>query len=154
MEEPRKELQVAAIERGTSIDHIPPEHLFKVALILGLDKMSSNTITIGNNLRSKKMGKKGMIKISGAPFRRDELEKIALIAPGAVINEIDNYQVKKKYVVVVPDEVENLIRCNNPRCITNNEPMNTFFSVIDKVRGTVKCRYCERKINREDIILI
>lgn len=149
-----KELQVAAIERGTAIDHIPPEHLFKVAQILGLDKMSSNTITIGNNFRSKKMGKKGMIKITGNPFRPDELEKIALIAPGAVINEIENYKVKKKYQVVVPDEAKNLLKCINPRCITNNEPMNTLFKVIDKERGTVKCRYCERKINREDIILI
>ena len=44
-----KELQVAAIENGTVIDHIPPTELFKVATLLELDKMEA-TITIANNL--------------------------------------------------------------------------------------------------------
>ena len=58
--EKKKELQVAALENGTAIDHIPPSQLFKVASLLGLEKMN-NTITIGNNFHSNKMGCKGMI---------------------------------------------------------------------------------------------
>ena len=61
--EKKKELQVTALENGTAIDHIPPTQLFKVASLLGLENMN-NTITIGNNLLSSKMGSKGMIKIS------------------------------------------------------------------------------------------
>ena len=57
-----KELQVAALENGTAIDHIPSDKLFKVAALLGLDK-EENQITIGNNFPSSKMGSKGMIKI-------------------------------------------------------------------------------------------
>lgn len=53
--EKKKELQVAALENGTAIDHIPPSQLFKVASLLGLEKMN-NTITIGNNFHSNKMG--------------------------------------------------------------------------------------------------
>ena len=58
--EKKKELQVAALENGTAIDHIPPSQLFKVAKLLGLENMD-NTITIGNNFHSNKMGCKGMI---------------------------------------------------------------------------------------------
>ena len=56
--EKKKELQVAALENGTAIDHIPPSQLFKVAKLLGLENMD-NTITIGNNFHSNKMGCKG-----------------------------------------------------------------------------------------------
>ena len=55
--EKKKELQVAALENGTAIDHIPPSQLFKVAKLLGLENMD-NTITIGNNFHSNKMGSK------------------------------------------------------------------------------------------------
>ena len=75
-----KELQVAAIENGTVIDHIPPTQLFKVASLLGLDQME-HTITIANNLPSSKCGRKGMIKISGKFFDDDEISRIALVAP-------------------------------------------------------------------------
>lgn len=146
----KKELQVAALENGTSIDHIPPEHLFKVAHLLELEKMN-NTITIGNNFSSKKMGRKGMIKISDKFFEEDEINRIALIAPNVILNEIRDYEVIGKYPVSLPDEVVGLVICNNPKCITNNEPMPTRFDVIDKEKGTIKCRYCERKINKEDI---
>ena len=70
MIENNKELQVAAIENGTVIDHIPPHQLFKVAALLELDKMKNNTITIANNLPSNKFGSKGMIKISASETMR------------------------------------------------------------------------------------
>ena len=123
--EKKKELQVAALENGTAIDHIPPSQLFKVASLLGLEKMN-NTITIGNNFHSNKMGCKGMIKIADKFFEEDEINRIAMIG---------------------------LVKCNNPKCITNNEPMLSRFHVIDKEKGTIKCHYCERKINKEDIII-
>jgi aspartate carbamoyltransferase regulatory subunit len=150
--EKKKELQVAAIENGTAIDHIPPSQLFRVAKMLELEKMP-NTITIGNNLLSEKMGTKGMIKISDKYFEEDELNRIALIAPHVVLNIIKDYEVVEKRTVVLPDEIVGLVKCNNPKCITNNEPMPSRFEVIDKEKGTLKCHYCERKINKEDIII-
>ncbi len=143
--EKKRELQVAALENGTAIDHIPPSQLFKVAKLLGLEKMD-NTITIGNNFQSKKMGCKGVIKISNKFFEEDEINRIAL-------NIIRDYEVVEKKTVTLPDELVGLVKCNNPKCITNNEPMPSRFEVIDKEKGTIKCRYCERKINKEDIII-
>jgi len=150
--EKKKELQVAALENGTSIDHIPPSQLFKVASLLGLEKMD-NTITIGNNLQSKKMECKGMIKISDKFFEENEINRIALIAPNVILNIIRDYEVVEKKRVILPDEIIGIVKCNNPKCITNNEPMATRFDVINKEKGTIRCYYCERKTNKEDIII-
>ena len=150
--EKKRELQVAALENGTAIDHIPPSQLFKVAKLLGLENMD-NTITIGNNFQSKKMGCKGVIKISNKFFEEDEINRIALIAPKVILNIIRDYEGVEKKTVTLPDELVGLVKCNNPKCITNNEPMPSRFEVIDKEKGTIKCRYCERKINKEDIII-
>ena len=149
----KKELQVAALENGTAIDHIPPCQLFKVADMLNLKELK-NTITIGNNFHSKKMGTKGIIKISDKFFEEDVINRIALIAPNVVLNIIRDYEVVEKKTVTLPDELVGLVKCNNPKCIPNNEPMPTRFDVIDNESGTVKCRYCERKINKEDIIIL
>ncbi len=148
-----KELQVAAIKNGTVIDHIPPTELFKVASLLGLENMKNNTITIANNLPSKKVGSKGMIKISDKFFDDEEINKIALVAPNINLNIIRNYEVVEKKRVVMPERIIGLVKCNNPKCVTNNEPMPTVFELINREAGTIKCHYCERKINKDDIII-
>lgn len=148
----KKELQVAALENGTAIDHIPPSQLFKVASLLGLEKMN-NTITIGNNFFSKKMGCKGVIKIADKFFEEDEINRIALIAPNVILNIIHDYEVVEKKTVTLPEELVDVVKCNNPKCITNNEPMLSRFEVINKETGIIRCRYCERKINKEDIVI-
>jgi aspartate carbamoyltransferase regulatory subunit len=148
----KKELQVAALENGTAIDHIPPKQLFKVASLLGLEKMG-NTITIGNNLPSGKMGCKGVIKIADKFFREDEINRIALIAPNVKLNIIRDYEVVEKKTVVLPDELVGVVKCNNPKCISNNEPMPSRFAVTDKETGAIRCYYCERRINKEDIVI-
>ncbi len=147
-----KELQVAALESGTAIDHIPSNAVFKVVSILQLQKLE-NRITIGNNLSSSKMSKKGIIKISDKFFKEDEINKIALVAPNINLNIIKNYEVIEKKKVTLPDEIVEIVACNNPKCITNNEPMNTRFHVIDKERVILQCHYCELKITKEEVVL-
>ena len=148
----KKELQVAALENGTAIDHIPPDQLFKVAHLIGLSTME-NRITFGNNLESKKMGRKGMIKIADKFFEEDEINRIALVAPKVILNIIRDYEVVDKKNISLPDDLIGIVKCNNPKCITNNEPMKTHFKVTDKSLGTITCCYCERKIYKEEIII-
>jgi aspartate carbamoyltransferase regulatory subunit len=148
----RKELQVAALENGTAIDHIPTEELFKVVSLLQLQKID-HRITIGNNLRSRKMGKKGIIKIADKFFREDEINRIALIAPNVSLNIIKDYEVVEKKEITLPDEIVEIVKCNNPKCITNNEPMKTRFHVIDKEKVILQCHYCELKIKKDEIEL-
>lgn len=147
-----KELQVAALESGTAIDHIPSNQVFKVVAILKLQDLN-NRITIGNNLGSRKMGTKGIIKISNMFFEEEEINRIALVAPNVKLNIIRNYEVVEKKRVTLPDVITGIVKCINPKCITNNEPMQTRFEVVDKDKVILQCHYCEIKINKEDIIL-
>ncbi len=149
----RKELQVAALDNGTAIDHIPTAAVFKVVALLQLQKLD-NRITIGNNLKSSKMGTKGIIKVSDKFFREDEINRIALVAPNVNLNIIKNFEVIEKKEVTLPDEIIEIVKCNNPKCITNNEPMKTRFHVIDKEQVELQCHYCELKIKKEEVVLI
>jgi aspartate carbamoyltransferase regulatory subunit len=136
-------LVVSAIKEGTVIDHIPAEDLFKVINILGLDHIETY-ITFGTNLTSKKLGKKAIIKVSEVFFPDDDINRVALVAPEAKLNIIKDYKVVEKKVVEVPDEVVGIAKCVNPMCITNHENVKTRFSVMDKKDTKLKCHYCEK----------
>ena len=138
-------LQVSALCNGTVIDHIPADKLFAVVNILNIPAMETN-ITIGNNLKSEKLGKKGLIKIADKFFTDDDVNRISLVAPKAVLNTIRDYKVVEKKEIKMPAELHNIVRCANPACITNNEPMETHFYVTDAEKGIIKCRYCEKEI--------
>ena len=142
----KKELAVAALCNGTVIDHIPSHALFKCVKILGIENMET-AVTIGNNLESSKLGRKGIIKIADTYFPEAAINRIALLAPTAVVNIIRNYEVTEKNPVKLPASVRNIVKCDNPKCITNNEPMATIF----EVDGTgeqieVTCHYCGHSI--------
>ena len=149
----KQALQVSALCNGTVIDHIPADKLFAVVNLLEISNMSNN-VTIGFNLESKKLGKKGLIKISDRFFTDDEIDKISVVAPNIVLNTIRNYNVVEKREVNMPDEIHNIIKCNNLNCITNNEPMETHFYVADRETHTLKCRYCEKEVSLDDITLL
>ena len=150
MKKNKKELAVAALENGIVIDHIPTDALFQVVDLLGLRTVTNN-VTIGFNLDSSEMGKKGIIKIADIEYPEDVLNRIALIAPTAVVNIIKNYDVVAKRPVSLPDTLLNLVKCPNPKCITNNEPMRTVF--YRKDGQTLKCRYCGKEQKIADIKL-
>ena len=146
-------LKVSAIQNGTVIDHIPSENLFKVITILGLDKVH-NQVTFGANFESQKLGSKAIIKISDKFFEDDEINKIALIAPHAKLNIIRDYEVVEKRIVEVPEEVNGIVKCFNPKCISNFEPMVTRFRVVSKAPIELKCRYCEKITHESQIVII
>jgi aspartate carbamoyltransferase regulatory subunit len=146
----RKELKVSAIENGTVIDHIPPGSVFQVVKILDLADYG-NQLLLATNLDSRKMGKKGILKVNNKFFKSHEINKIALVAPSATLIVIRNYEVIEKKKVEVPSIAENIVKCFNPNCITNNEDMATRFTVIDKKDLKLKCHYCEKITAGENI---
>ena len=96
--------------------------------LLQLQKLST-PVTIGFNFSSKMVGTKGIIKVSDKFFTDDEISRLSVVAPNVVLNIINDYEVVEKKKVVTPDELRSIVRCNNPKCITNNEPMDTIFHV-------------------------
>ena len=149
----KEELQVVALKNGTVIDHIPSDKLFTVVSLLGL-KNSESTITIGNNLPSKKLGKKGLIKVADRFFTDEEISRLSVVAPNVKLSIIRDYEVVEKKEVIMPDVVKGIVKCGNPKCITNNEPMTTIFHVICKENGILKCHYCEKEQNKESVKLL
>lgn len=149
----KKELQVAALENGTVLDHIPSDKLFTVVSLLDLQHMDTN-ITIGNNFESKKLGKKGIIKIADKFFTPGEINRLSVVAPNILMNIIRNYEVVEKKEIVMPSELKGIVRCNNPKCITNNEPMTTWFDLTNKEKGIIKCHYCEKEQQIDNIKLV
>ena len=140
----KNEIMVTAIENGTVIDHIPTEKTFEVATLLNLESLST-PVTIGYNYRSKKIGRKGMIRVADKFFTDEEISRLSVVAPNVVLNVINDYEVVEKKTVTTPDELRGIVKCNNPKCITNNEPMDTLFHVVDKEHGVLRCHYCEKE---------
>ena len=149
----KKERLVAAIENGSVIDHIPTEKTFQVVNLLQLQKLVM-PVTIGFNFSSKMVGSKGIIKVSDKFFTDDEISRLSVVAPNVVLNIIKDYEVVEKKKVVTPDELRGIVKCNNPKCITNNEPMETIFNVMDKENGIVKCHYCDKEQHIDKVELI
>ena len=152
-EEIKKELKISAIDEGTVIDHIPTDATFKVVEILDLEN-HKGVVSIATNLQSKSIGKKGIVKVGGKSLTQNEVNKIAIVAPEATVNIIKNYDVKEKIKVKTPDVIDNVVKCSNPVCITNNEQVPTKFYVVKKDPLKIRCHYCERSMGKEDIKII
>ena len=141
---------VAAIKNGTVIDHIPSEKAYQVAQLLKLAELDT-PVTIGYNFLSKKLGRKGIIKIEDKFFTDEEISRLSVVAPNIVLNIIRDYEVVEKKTVTTPDEIHGIVKCNNPVCITNNEPMQTYFHVQNHI---LTCHYCEKEqdINKVELV--
>lgn len=149
----RQELQVAALENGTVIDHIPASKIFEVINLLHLEKVSTS-VTVGINLKSKKMGRKSILKIADRFFTDEELNQLSVVTPNVSLSIIRDYEVVEKKQVRMPEELVGIIKCDNHKCITNNEPMQTHFYVLDKEKGILQCRYCNREVTLSNVKLI
>ena len=149
----RQELLVAALQTGTVIDHIPSAKLFKVISVLHLENMKT-AVTVGFNLKSKKMGHKSIIKIADKFFTDEELNQLSVITPNVTLAIIRDYEVVEKKEVKMPEELYDIVKCANPKCITNNEPMRTHFHVLDKETGILQCHYCNKEVKVNEVKLI
>lgn len=149
----KKELQVSAVENGTVIDHIPADKLFDVINVLGIQDCKS-TMTFGYNLNSNKLGKKSIIKISDRFLKDNEINKLALVAPSAKINIIRNFEVTEKKMVNIPDHIEGIVKCVNPKCITNHQQVRTKFDVVGSSPIVLKCLYCEKLNDQEHMVIL
>ncbi|MBR9691140.1 aspartate carbamoyltransferase regulatory subunit [Candidatus Woesearchaeota archaeon] len=141
-----KKRSISALKNGTVIDHIKNENTFKILQILNL---KDEHLMIGTNLKSKKLGKKGIIKVADKELSKEELNKVSFVAPKATIALIKDYDVKKKFEIDFPKEFVGVAKCGNYNCITNNEPVETHFFTLSQDPIIVKCKYCEKVFSNE-----
>ena len=136
-------MTVEAIENGTVIDHIPAGFGLAILRHFKLDE-SGNRITVGFNLKGKR-GNKDLIKIQNVHFTDTEAAQIALFAPTATVNVIENFQVAKKIKPTLPEKVEGIFQCPNDNCASHGEPVVGTFTVKSaKGEPRFKCFFCEK----------
>ena len=149
----KKELEVSAIKNGTVIDHIPASVVFKIVQILDLYH-HPGAITIGTNLESKTLGKKGIIKIADRYLTDEEIGRLSVVSPNVTLNIIRDYQICEKKYVQYPRLIRGVVRCSNPKCITNHQPVTTKMEVFDPELKSLRCVYCERVMQYNEIELL
>lgn len=137
-------LQVEAIKRGTVIDHIPAQVGFKLLSLFRLTE-TDQRITIGLNLPSGEMGRKDLIKIENTFLTEDQINQLAVYAPHATVNRIDDYEVVAKIAPELPDRIERVLTCPNGNCISRSEPVFSSFTVKKRDEEVLlTCKYCEK----------
>ncbi len=145
----KHQLQVEAICNGSVIDHIPASLGIKILSLFKLNE-TNQRITIGLNLPSSELVNKDLIKIENIYLSKSQANQLALYAPNATVNQIENYQVVNKLTLALPEKIEGIFSCPNSNCISHGEPVNSQFKVFQKQQSVqLKCHYCEKVFSRE-----
>ncbi len=147
-----KTIRVSKLKNGVVIDHLKPGTAFKTLQVLGLGH--DGILTIGINYDSQRLGKKDIIKLENFTLSPAQINKIAIISPQATYCVVENYEVISKADVALPDILENIVKCTNPRCITNQEKVATRFYILKKDPLSLKCHYCEKRMDEMDLDLL
>ena len=143
------QLQVEAIRNGSVIDHIPANLGIKILSLFKLHE-TNQRITIGLNLPSSALGHKDLIKIENIYLSKEQANQLALYAPNATVNQIEEYQVVNKLTLTLQERIDGVFACPNSNCISHGEPVSSRFRVILKQENVqLKCHYCEKVFSRE-----
>lgn len=146
------QLLVRRIKEGTVIDHIVPGKAFNVLKTLNITGKEGNIVTVALNVPSSKKNKKDIIKVENRFLENSETDKIALISPHTTINIIKDYKVSQKRKIQVPEAITGIFKCTNINCISNEEKgIIPTIIVLDKTNIILKCKYCARLININEI---
>lgn len=148
-----EKLLVRMIKNGTVLDHLESGTSFLVLDALNISGAYSDTVMVAMNVPSDKMDKKDIVKISSKFLSKDETNRIALIAPSASVNLINDFKVTEKRSVELPEMFVGIFNCPNPTCVSNsNEPIESSLKVAKKKPVLLRCKYCSRVFGPEDLI--
>ena len=134
-------MNIDSILNGYVIDHIQAGRSMEIYHYLGLDALDCS-VAIIKNAKSQNMGKKDIIKIDQEiPL---DVNLLAYIDPGVTVNIIRNGKLVEKKKPEMPERIVNVMKCKNPRCITQVEQeLDHVFVLTDKKEQVYRCFYCE-----------
>lgn len=136
------------IKDGIVLDHIKAGNAMELYNILNLGELECS-VAIIKNADSVKMGKKDVLKID--KILDIDLNVLAVIDPGITVNIIKDGKLIKRSHLELPTTVTNVLKCQNPRCITSTEQeLPNIFRLTDKEKGVYRCQYCETKAKQKD----
>jgi aspartate carbamoyltransferase regulatory subunit len=157
MDEKRTEerMLVRKIEEGTVIDHIPDWKAETVAKVLRLDRLARMqadvSVAILQNVNSKSLGRKDIVKIDRWLVDEKDADILSLIFPKITVNYVSDWKVSK-YNPKVPDVIEGRIRCPELLCVTNaeREPVVPRFLTLKRER-MLQCSYCDSLLDFDSV---
>lgn len=134
---------IGQIKDGIVLDHITAGLGMTLYNFLGLDKLDCQVALI-KNAESVKMGRKDIIKIDRVIDIN--MDALGYLDPGVTVNIIKDGKLAKRQNLDIPERIENVIKCKNPRCITTVEQeLPHIFTLRDKENRVYRCLYCESK---------
>ena len=138
-----KQMMVNPIQNGVVLDHITAGKAMEIYKVLRLDKLGC-TVAVIVNAASKKMGHKDVLKIYDVIDLNFDV--LGYLDPGITVSIIENGEVVRRISLDLPEQVEGVLRCKNPRCITSCEQeLPHVFVLTDKASHEYRCMYCETK---------
>ena len=138
-------LNISGIREGYVLDHIKAGMSLRIYHYLKLDELKDGTIAIIMNAKSNKMGKKDIMKVE-CPVGSIDLDVLGFIDHNITVNIIKDDEIVEKRGLSLPHEIKNVIRCQNPRCITSVEQeLTQIFYLADEKKEVYRCRYCDEK---------
>jgi aspartate carbamoyltransferase regulatory subunit len=141
-------LNIAKIRNGVVIDHIRAGQGIKIFNWLGLDKADYTTAFV-INASSRAMGRKDIIKIDNTISIN--LDVLGLIDPNITVNIIENERIVNKFKARLPERVENVLFCKNPRCVTSTEKyISHIFHLVDREKRVYACDYCDEPVSADE----
>ena len=139
-------MNIDSIKNGLVIDHIRSGGAMRIYDLLGLGSLDC-TVAIIKNAQSAKLGRKDIIKIDSVTDI--DLDVLGYVDPGITVNVIRGGELVEKKNLTLPERLENVLKCRNPRCITSVEPgIKQVFFLSDRGSKTYRCLYCEAKAER------
>ncbi len=134
-------MKIDEIENGYVLDHISAGNGMKVYNALGLDKLKCQVAVI-QNAKSEKLGVKDIIKVN--ELIDLNFDVLGFLDKNITVNVIENGKAKK-ITLSLPKKIVNVVKCSNPRCITNVEDGIDYEFELTDDKGTYRCVYCETK---------
>ncbi len=140
-------LNISGLNEGIVLDHIEAGKSLDIYYNLGLDKLDCQ-VAIIKNARSQKMGRKDIIKVEGNILDNIDLDVLGYIDHNITVNIIKDNIIVEKKTLTLPQQITNVIKCKNPRCITSIEQeLPHIFYLADEKNEVYRCRYCDESIN-------
>ena len=144
-----RKMLVSALRSGTVIDHLLGGTALRTLHLLQLDQEA--TVLVGVNLPSSKNEFKDLIKVEGRELTQAEINVVSLISPQATLSIIREFKVVRKFSAQVPDEIQGLIRCVNPACVSQDPRVITRFHTERREPLKLRCYFCERSFRRGEV---
>lgn len=140
-------MNIDSIKNGIVIDHIKAGRSMDIYHLLGLEELECS-VAIIKNVASGKMGKKDIIKIDAS--LDINLDALGYLDSDVTINIIKDGKRVDKIHPKLPEEITNIIKCHNPRCITQTEQeINHIFKLTDREKRVYRCLYCDTAAKRK-----